>query len=292
MAGSLVKRALSKSLPRTASVALATLLAGMLLAQSAGAQTSDLVSTTALRVCADPANMPFSNEAEEGFENRIAEVLGRELGVPVEYTWFPMATGFIRRTLRDNRCDVVIGYAQGHELVLNTNHYYTSSYVLVTPADSDLADVETLGDPRLKGRSIGVVAGSPPASHMARNGLLAKARPYNLMVDSRYESPNEEMIADLRDGKIDAAFVWGPIGGYLAKQDEPVLKVTPLLQEDLPPRMNYRITMGVRQGDLVWKRKLNSLIRRNQDEIDQILLDYGVPILDDEGRHLKEVAQQ
>ncbi len=272
---------------------LATLLlCQVAVAGPSQAQTSDLVSTTALRVCADPANLPFSNKAGEGFENKIAEVLAAELGVPVEYTWFPMTTGFIRRTLRDNNCDVVIGYAQGHELVLNTNHYYTSSYALVTPADSDLAEVETLADQRLKGRSIGVVAGSPPATHMARNGLLAKARPYHLVVDSRYDSPNAEMVADLRAGEIDAAFMWGPIAGYLAQQEEPALKVTPLINEDLPPRMAYRITMGVRQSDVVWKRKLNSLIRRKQGEIDRILLDYGVPLLDEHGQALKEVAEQ
>lgn len=186
-------------MPASATRRLVGLVMGAVLAVgaavgSAFAQTSDLVSTTAFRVCADPASLPFSNKAGEGFENEIAELFAAELGLPVEHVWFPMATGFIRKTLRENRCDVVIGFAQGHEMVLNTNHYYTSTYALVTRADSDLAEVESLADPRLKGRTIGIIAGSPPATHMARNGLLGKARPYHLVVDSRYESPNEEMI--------------------------------------------------------------------------------------------------
>ena len=270
-------------------VAAATALAVIsgVAAGPAGAQTSDLVSSTALRVCADPANMPFSNEAGEGFENRIAELLGRELGRPVRYTWFPQATGFIRRTLFEGRCDVVIGYAQGDEMVLNTNHYYTSAYVLVTRPDSDLADVGTLADPRLAGRRIGVVAGTPPTSHMTRHGLIGHARPYGLMVDRRSESPNEQMVAALRAGEIDAAVMWGPIGGSYAARGGPALKVTPLLREEGAPRLFYRITMGVRPGEVVWKRELNSLIRRNQAEIDAILTEFGVPLVNDMGTDLK-----
>ena len=254
----------------------------------APAQTSDLVSSTAFRVCADPANIPFSNEAGEGFENRIAELMARELGLPVQYTWFPMATGFIRRTLYEGRCDVVIGYAQGDEMVLNTNHYYTSAYVIVTRAGGPLEGVDRLTDPRLKDRPIGVIAGTPPTSHLSRLGLIGQARPFSLMVDRRYEAPNEAMIEALRKGEIDAALMWGPIGGYYARQGEPALEVTPLLKEEAPPRLFFRITMGVRPDELVWKRKLNRLIRRNQAELDSILRDYGVPLVNDMGTALKE----
>ncbi|MBY8975683.1 substrate-binding domain-containing protein [Rhodobacteraceae bacterium NNCM2] len=252
------------------------------------ADTSDLVSTTAFRVCADPANMPFSNKAGEGYENKIAELLASKLGLPVQYTWFPQATGFVRRTLKENRCDVIISYAQGHELVLNTNHYYVSSYVFVTPEDSPLAEVDHIGDPSLKGHRLGVVAGSPPASHLVRNGLIGKAKPYQLVVDRRIESPAEQMIADIENGEIDGAFMWGPIAGYFAQQSSVPLKVTPLLKEEGAPRLFYRITMGVRQGELQWKRKLNSLLRRNKDEIHAILESYGVPLVDTYG----EAAEQ
>jgi len=258
---------------------------------TAHAQTADLVSKTAFRVCADPANSPFSNKEGTGFENKIADLFADQLDLPLEYMWFPMATGFVRKTLKENRCDVIIGFAQGHELVLNTNHYYTSAYVIVTRADSDLASVDTLSDPRLKGHAIGVIAGTPPASHMARNGLMPLAKPYQLMVDRRFYSPNQDMLDDLRGGVIDAAFLWGPIAGNLLQKGDGDLVMTPLLKETLPPRMTYRITMGVRQGEVVWKRKLNSMIRKNQVAIDRILTSYGVPLLDNMGQHIKEVTQ-
>jgi quinoprotein dehydrogenase-associated probable ABC transporter substrate-binding protein len=267
------------------------LLVAALLTDGAKAQTSDLVSKSALRVCADPANMPFSNKAGEGYENKIAELLADKLGLPLQYTWFPMATGFIRRTLRENRCDVVIGYAQGHELVLNTNHYYVSTHALVVDPDGPYADVETLADPALKDARLGIVAGSPVATHAAKNGLIGKAKPYNLMVDRRIENPAGDMLADLRAGEIDGALMWGPVGGYLAAHGGREMKVIPLTAEKNVPKLFYRITMGVRQGELVWKRKLNSLIRRNQEEIDAILRDYGVPLVDEYGAPLTAEAQ-
>lgn len=261
------------------------------LAGPAAAQTSDLVSTSALRVCADPANLPMSSEDGTGYENRLAELIGEKLGLPVEYTWYPMATGFVRNTLMAKTCDVIMGYAQGHELVLNTNHYLTSVYALIVPSDGPLADVTTLSDDRLKGKTIGIVAGSPPATHMARNGLIGKARAYALVVDRRYESPAVDMLNDLEAGEIDAAILWGPLGGPLVKQDHPGMTVIPLIHETLPPKLYYRITMGVRQGEKVWQRELNSLIRRNQDEINALLADAGVPLISDLGTEVIEVGQ-
>jgi len=253
---------------------------------SAFAQTSDLVSKSALRVCADPANYPMSDDKMQGFENRIADLIASKLELPVAYTWYPMATGFIRNSLRANKCDVVIGYAQGHELVLNSNHYFTSAYTLITKKDGDLSDVSELSDPALKGLTIGIIAGSPPATHMARNGLIAKAKGYNLVVDRRHESPAVDMLNDLKNGEIDAAILWGPIGGPLVKTEYPSMHVTPLVKETLPPRLFFRITMGVRQGEKVWARKLNSLIRRNQGEINDILIEAGVPLMNDMGTGL------
>ncbi len=267
--------------------ALALVLCGAM----AGAQeTSDLVSRTAFRVCADPANRPMSADDGSGFENRIAELFAAKLDLPLDYTWYPMATGFIRRTLAANECDVVIGYAQGDELVLNTNHYYTSVYVLVVKADGPLAGVTALSDPELQGKHIGVVAGSAPATHLVRHGLMPLAKGYDLFVDRRYEDPSGAMLADLEAGEIDAAILWGPIGGPLVKAGHPGLSATPLLHEVGQPRMFYRITMGVRQGEKTWSRRLNSLIRRNQAELDAILRDAGVPLLTDMGTGLKETA--
>lgn len=266
-------------------------LAVALLPGVAGAQMAELVSQSAFRVCADPANDPMSTEAGTGFENRIADLLAAKMERPVEYSWFPMATGFVRRTLGEKRCDVIIGFAQGHELVQNTNHYMTSVYTLILPKTGELSDVVTLADPRLKGKVLGIVAGSPPGTHMARNGLMAKARAYPLFVDRRVQSPASDMLRDLEAGEIDAAVLWGPIGGPLVKREHPDLQVVPLLHEVGAPKMFYRITMGVRLGEDQWKRELNSLIRRNQAEIDAILNDAGVPLLNDMGTEAKVLLQ-
>jgi quinoprotein dehydrogenase-associated probable ABC transporter substrate-binding protein len=264
--------------------------AALAVATAAAAQLTDLVSRTAFRVCADPANVPFSNEAGQGFENRIAELFAEALGRELQYVWYPMSMGFVRRTLLEYRCDVIIGYAQGDELVLNTNHYYTSTHVLVARADGDLADVTTLTDPRLKGRRIGVIAGSPPASHLARQGLMETVVGYHLMVDTRHERPAETMLDDLLVGGLDIAVMWGPAGGPLAKAAGDAVVVTPLIGEPGSPRLFYRITMGVRQGEDRWKRELNAMIGELQPEIDAILADHGVPLVNDMGTAMKEVA--
>ena len=266
-------------------------IAATLLPGAAMAQMAELVSQSALRVCADPANDPMSTEAGTGFENKLADLLATQLERPVEYTWFPMATGFVRRTLGEKRCDVIIGFAQGHELVQNTNHYMVSAYTLILPQTGELSDVVTLADPRLKGKVLGIVAGSPPGTHMARNGLMAKARAYPLFVDRRVQSPAQDMLRDLEAGEIDAAVLWGPIGGPLVKREHPGLKVVPLVKEVGAPKMFYRITMGVRLGEDQWKRELNSLIRRNQGAIDAILDEAGVPLLNDMGTDTKVLTQ-
>ena len=266
--------------PLAAALALAVLAAG------AQAQVADLRSTTALRVCADPAASPMSSEDGSGFENRLAELLAAKLNLPLEYFWFPQGMGFVRKTLRDGNCDVIMGYAQGDELVQNTNHYYTSTYGIVTRKDGPLAGVDHLTDPLLKGRNLGVVAGTPPATHMARAGLAKDMRGWDLFVDRRTENPVGDMLKGVKDGTLDAAVLWGPLAGPLVKQD-PDLQFVPLVKEKGGPKLFYRITMGVRLNEQEWKRQLNSLIRRNQPEIDAILHQAGVPLVDDYGKALK-----
>jgi quinoprotein dehydrogenase-associated probable ABC transporter substrate-binding protein len=260
-------------------------------ALAAEGHRTDLVNRLVLRVCADPANLPFSNDKGEGFENKVAEIVAAELKIPVEYTWYPQATGFVRNTLFAKRCDVVMGYAQGDEMVLNTNHYYRSVYALVYRKGNGLDGADRLADPRLKDKRIGIVAGTPPASTMAALGLIAHAKPYPLMVDSRYESPTQRMIADIRSGEIDAGVLWGPIAGYLAANGGEKLEVVPLLKETVGPRMAYRITFGVRQGDDDWKRELNALIVRLQGKLDAVLLQYGVPLLDEQDQLITQPRQ-
>jgi quinoprotein dehydrogenase-associated probable ABC transporter substrate-binding protein len=257
-------------------------LAGVASDRAAHAQRVDLVDRTALRVCSDPANLPFSNDKGEGFENKIAEIVAADLKLPVEYTWFPQAIGFIRQTLFAKRCDVVMGYAQGDDLVLNTNHYYRSTYALVVRKGAGLDGIDNLEDPRLRGKRIGVIAGTPPTTAMALLGLIEHAKPYPLMVDRRYESPAERMIEDVQSSDIDAGVLWGPIAGYFASKANGDLKVVPLLKDAAGKRMAYRITFGVRPLEDEWKRQLNGLIAKRQGDIDAVLLQFGVPLLDEQ----------
>jgi quinoprotein dehydrogenase-associated probable ABC transporter substrate-binding protein len=244
----------------------------------------ELVDPKAFRVCADPRNLPFSNEKGEGFENKIAELFAAKLQKKLDYVFFPQATGFVRVTLGAHRCDVIMGFPQGDELVQGTNPYYRTAYALVTKPGSGLEDVASLGDERLKDRHLGIVAGTPPATNMALNGLVAKAKSYPLMIDTRVDSSSVPMIHDLQAGEIDAGVLWGPIAGYYAKQANPQLHVTPLIKETSGPRLIYRIGMGVRPADQNWKRLLNRMIQENQPAINKILVDFGVPLLDENDR--------
>jgi quinoprotein dehydrogenase-associated probable ABC transporter substrate-binding protein len=241
----------------------------------------ELIDPKVLRVCADPRNLPFSNEKGEGFENKLAELLAEKLQKKLDYMYFPQATGFVRMTLGAHRCDVIMGFPQGDDLVQGTNPYYRTAYALVAKQGSGLDDVATLEDARLKGKHIGIVAGTPPATNMAANGLMANAKPYPLMIDTRFDSSATAMIQDLMSGEIDAGVLWGPMAGYYAKKASPPLHITPLIKESAGPRLAYRIGMGVRPADQNWKRQLNRLIQENQPAINKILLDFGVPLLDE-----------
>ena len=148
----------------------------------------ELVDPKVLRVCADPRNLPFSNEKGEGFENKLAELFADKLQKKLDYMFFPQATGFVRMTLGAHRCDVIMGFPQGDDLVQGTNPYYRTAYALVAKTGSGLEDVTTLEDARLKGKHIGIVAGTPPATNMAVAGLMANAKPYPLMIDTRFDS--------------------------------------------------------------------------------------------------------
>jgi quinoprotein dehydrogenase-associated probable ABC transporter substrate-binding protein len=250
----------------------------------------ELVDPKVLRVCADPRNMPFSNEKGEGFENKIAELFAAKLQKKLDYMYFPQAMGFVRVTLGSHRCDIIMGYPQGDDLVQGTNPYYRTTYAIVTKPGSDLGDVATLEDPRLKGRHIGIVAGTPPATNMAAAGLMTTAKPYPLMIDTRVDSSAQSMIDDLQSGAIDAGVLWGPMAGYYAKQASPPLHITPLVKETTGPKLVYRIGMGVRAADQNWKRQVNRLIQDSQPEINKILLDFGVPLLDESDHPITAVA--
>jgi quinoprotein dehydrogenase-associated probable ABC transporter substrate-binding protein len=241
----------------------------------------ELVDPHVFRACADPRNLPFSNEAGDGFENKIADLFARKLGKSVAYTFYPGATGFVRNTLNAHRCDVVLGIAQGDDIVQPTSPYYRTSYVIAYHQDGPLKGLDSLSDPRLKTAKIGIVAGTPPATLLAEDGLLGRIKSYALVVDTRFDSPTHEMMDDLERGEIDVALLWGPIAGYYATKAKTPTAVVPLVKEQGGPPMVYRIVMGVRHSDQNWKRALNKLISENQDEIQAILRSYGVPLLDE-----------
>jgi quinoprotein dehydrogenase-associated probable ABC transporter substrate-binding protein len=297
--GGILRRLLSKEMtammnaaqPRWLLIGLLAVFATLIVRGVSRAQTAEssdlsieLVDPKVLRVCADPRNLPFSNEKGEGFENKLAELFAEKLQKKLDYMYFPQATGFVRMTLAAHRCDVIMGFPQGDDLVQGTNPYYRTAYALVAKQGSGLDDITTLEDSRLKGKRIGIIAGTPPATNMAANGLMMNAKPYPLMIDTRFDSSAVAMIDDLRSGEIDAGVLWGPMAGYYAKQASPPLHVTPLTKETSGPKLAYRIGMGVRPADQNWKRLLNRLIQENQPAINKILLDYGVPLLDEDDR--------
>ncbi|PRY67099.1 quinoprotein dehydrogenase-associated putative ABC transporter substrate-binding protein [Halomonas ventosae] len=256
-------------------------------ASDVGADLPEQTQRDRLRVCADGNNLPFTNEAGEGFENRIAELLAGDLDLPLEYVWAPQVMGFVRNTLELRLCDVIIGVAAGYGFVQNTNDYYRSIYSLVMPANADL-DVSSLDDEDLQGRRIGVVSETPPLVPLRRAG--ARVEGYALQTDTRARTPAREAVEDVAAGRTEAAVLWGPIAGYYAARQTPPLEVVPLVDDETDARLDYRITMGVRQGEPYWKDTLNDFIERRQDEINAILVDYGVPLLDRHGELVDPLA--
>ena len=263
---------------------MAFLLVGLLAVGSAAfANPPERQERETLRVCADGNNLPFTNQAGEGFENRIAELMAEDLGVPLTYVWSPQIMGFVRNTLELRVCDVMIGAVAGYEFVQNTNAYYHSIYSLVVPEDSDI-EATSLGDPIFAGRRIGVVSDTPPMVPLRRSG--ARVQGYPLMVDTRVRAPVRDAIADVVEDNTEGAVLWGPLAGYYASQQEPPLKVIPLVDDDSGAQLDYRVTMGIRRGEPHWKDWINDFIERHQAEINTILLEYGVPLLDNRGRPL------
>jgi quinoprotein dehydrogenase-associated probable ABC transporter substrate-binding protein len=261
-----------------------------------------------LRVCADPNNMPLSNERAEGYENRIAEELARDLGRTIEYTYFPQRMGFVRNTLRNKdartqqfKCDVIIGVPTGYELTATTRPYMRSTYALLLPSRKEFADVRTADDllklPADTRRSlrIGVFGRSPGTDWLLRNEMLDHAVVYAPQSGDPAETPAHVVEQDLASGKIDAAIVWGPIAGFLVGRhaEFPAWRAAPFMPDDAI-KFDYEISMGVRFGEKEWKEKLDAWIGTHQAKVDEILSDYRVPLLDASGKLIesKRAADQ
>ena len=253
----------------------------------------DLVTTDVLRVCSDPANMPFSERKGDGFENRIAEIVADELKVKVRYYWLAQGPGFVRNTLGTGLCDLIIG-TSGGDIVQGTNPYYRSAYALVT-RKGEFAGVTTLDDPKLKDREIGLIAGTPPSDRLGTLGLTPHVRsyvPYAFGGDRAHQTVAGEVVADIASKKLDAAVLWGPSAGWLARQSGVAMDVVPLLSEPDRPPLSFRVSMGVRLNENDWKRTLNTVLRKRRTDIERVLRDYGVPLLDEEQNKPLEPAPE
>ncbi|HEU4594254.1 MAG TPA: substrate-binding domain-containing protein [Pyrinomonadaceae bacterium] len=237
-----------------------------------------------LRVCADPNNLPFSNQKLEGFENKIAELIAREMNAKVEYTWRAQRRGFIRETLRAGACDVVIGMPSSLELALTTAPYYRSTYAFVYRKGRGL-NVRSFDDPALRNVRIGVqmigddFANTPPAHALSSRHIVGNVKGYSVYGDYARENPPARIIEAVARGEVDVAVAWGPLAGYFAKRQRVPLEVVPVSpQIDLPflPFV-YDISMGVRRGDDEFREQLDEILARKSLEIEGILDEYGVP---------------
>jgi mxaJ protein len=246
-----------------------------------------VADAAALRVCADPNNLPFSDQDGRGFENEIVKLVARDLGSTVDYTWWAQRRGYVRQTLKADICDVWSGVASGAEMMTSTRPYYRSSYVFVTRADRGL-HIASFDDPRLRELIIGVqMVGSdamntPPAHALARRGIVQNVRGYMLYGDYRQPHPASAIIDAVENGNVDVAVAWGPMAGYFAAQASTPLTIEPVEPwRDGPEPMAFYISMGVRRGDNALLKRLDESLERNRAAISAILAEYHVPVLPD-----------
>ena len=258
-----------------------TLLTVATLLLSAAAQAREL------KVCADPNNLPFSNRHEQGFENKLAHLVARELHARLTYVWWAQRRGNIRETLKAGLCDIIPGVASNLEMLATTRPYYRSAYVFVTRAGDQL-ELRGFDDPRLRTLTIGVqmigddFANTPPAHALTRRGIVDNIRGYMLYGDYAQDNPPRVIIDDVASGRLDVAVVWGPLAGYFARQRRPELRlqaVSPLFDGAMLP-MVFDISMGVRRDDQALRRELDDVLTRHAPRIQALLQEYGVPIVD------------
>jgi quinoprotein dehydrogenase-associated probable ABC transporter substrate-binding protein len=254
--------------------------------------------SSVLKVCSDPNNLPLSHRSGEGYENKIAAELARDLGRKLEYTYFPQRMGFVRNTLRKQdpssrefACDLIIGVPAGYELTATTKPYMRSTYALVFPVQKGFEglkspeDLLSLPEKQLHALRIGVFVQSPGADWLLRNKLLQQIVPYAQQSGDPEESPNSIIERELTAGKIDAAIVWGPIAAHLVRKHsgEPAWRAVPFTS-DSQIKFDFSIAMGVRYGEKEWKAALDEWIASHRGRIDEILISYGIPLLDDNGK--------
>ncbi|HEY6920732.1 MAG TPA: substrate-binding domain-containing protein [Methyloceanibacter sp.] len=251
-----------------------------------GVLSSTFVDASELRVCADPNNLPFSNERGEGFENKIAELIAQELDAKISYTWWAERRGFIRNTLNAGACDLVPGTTNGIQTLRTTRPYYRSGFAFVTRADGP--QISSLDDPALRQMKIGIQlvgedgSNPPPAEALARRGLIDNVRGYSVYGDYRDDTPASAIVDAVAKGNIDVAIVWGPVAGYFASREPVPLRVTLVTPQNDGPRlpMVFDIDMGVRRDDPELRDEINGALAKLQPRIDAVLASYNVPRAD------------
>ena len=253
----------------------------LVLCALSGHAPADEAKPKQLKVCGDPNNLPFSNEKQQGIENKIADVIAKDMGLTVAYTWWPHQRGVVKRALNTLRCDVMLGIPKGYDPVLWTKPYYRTGYVLAVRKDRGLK-IKSLDDPQLKKLKIGVQVNTPPHDALGQRGIADNVVGYQLMFDSNFHAEDYpgKVVEDLIAGQIDVALVWGPIAGYFAKKKAAPIEIVLLESKpDSVERFAFDISMGVRKKDTELKAKLEESIARKHDEITHILEDFGVPLL-------------
>lgn len=237
-----------------------------------------------LRICADPNNLPYSNEQQQGFENKIAEMIGRDLHTQVTYTWYPQRGKFFIKTLNSNVCDVVMGVPVGLEEVAATQPYYRSTYVFISRADRHL-EIHSFDDPRLRSLKIGVhVLGDqddaePPVHALISRGVVKNLVGFSIFGNLTEVNPAADLIRAVQNNDVDVAVAWGPLAGYFSKNSPVPLDVTPINDDPRNPALpfHYDIGIGVRARDTGLKQMLEDELERRHIEIERILRDYGIP---------------
>ena len=250
-----------------------------------------------LRVCADPNNLPFSNQSQEGFENRIVDIVARDLNAKVTYVWWAQRRGNVRSTLKEGLCDVIPGVATDLEMLATTRPYYRSAYVFVTRKDRHL-DIRSFDDERLPKLTVGVqmigddFANTPPANALMRRGMVQNVRGYMLYGDYAQDSPPRAIVEAVASSAIDVAIVWGPLAGYFAQRSNVPLNLAPVApQVDASLPMSFDISMGTRRQDGDLRRELDEALSRRHVEIVDVLRQYGVPLVEEGGQGEKEARR-
>jgi mxaJ protein len=261
---------------KIALLALAALLLG----------SCDLIPTPQLTACADPNNLPFSNKARQGFENKLAQMIARDLHAHLNYIWWAQRRGYVRNTLNERKCDFWPGVGSNVGMLATSKPYYRSTYVFVSRESARLKGL-TLDDPRLKHLKIGVQmvgndgVNTPPAHALARRGIIGNIRGYMLYGDYAQPNPPAEIVRAVARGDIDVALVWGPLAGYFAPQSKMPLRLEPVTPwlDDMQWPMQFDVSVGVQQGNQKLLKQVNQVLDRRSGEIRRLLASYRVPLV-------------